>query len=243
MGFEGKCIDLHVHLGRSRDGASLSLVEIRRTMKRYGVSRAALFPIDEADAGPTYEKTNQKVLNAAASDSRLVPFARLNPASGRAVFQELDRCVKAGVRGIKLHPRSEKFSPAGAETLIDEIERRRLPVILHTSHEKNCRPLSWEKIFRRHPRIPFVLAHGGKDAFEEAISVAHRNRNVWLETSTLSYWRTSVILKKLGASRVVFGSDLPYSHPLLERLKLDILLEPGGRRRVYSENPLRILGE
>lgn len=212
-------------------------------MNRYGVSRAVLFPIDEVGAGPTYKKANQKVLNAASGEPSLIPFARLNPSAGRAAFQELDRCVKAGVRGIKLHPRAEKFSPAEVETLIDEIEGERLPLILHTSHESNCRPLSWEKVFRRHPRIPFVLAHGGKDAFEEAISVAHRNRNVWIETSTLSYWRTRVILRKLGASRVVFGSDLPYSHPALERLKLDLLLDAKARRRVYSENPRRILGE
>ena len=115
--------------------------------------------------------------------------------------------------------------------------------MLHSSHEPNCRPLEWEKIFRRHPRIPFILAHGGKDAFQEAIAVARRNPNVWLETTTLSYWRTKVILKKLGARRVVFGSDLPYSHPGVERFKLDLLLNHSDQQKVYSENPKRILGE
>ncbi len=123
-----------------------------------------------------------------------------------------------------------------------EIEREKLPVVLHSSHEKNCRPLEWEKIFKRFRKISFVLAHGGKAPSPEAIAVARRNPNVWLETSTLSYARTGMILQALGAGRVVFGSGLPYSQPAVERLKLDLLLNVSGRKKVYLENPKRILG-
>ena len=237
------CIDMHLHLGRSRDGASLALPELLNAMNRYQIERAVLFPIDEARAGPTYEKINGRILKAASKNRRIIPFVRLDPRAGRKAFQELERSRRAGARGVKLHPRSENFSPREAETLISEIEKERLPVILHSSHERNCRPLDWEKIFKRHRRIPFILAHAGKDAFLEAAGVTLRNRNVWLETSTLSYWRTQMILKKVGARRVVFGSDLAYSHPGIERLKLDLLLNSSDRRKVYSENPRRILGE
>jgi len=219
------------------------LGEIRRALDQNRISRAVLFPIDERDAGPTYEKTNERVLKASTSDSRLIPFARLNPKTGARAVAELHRSIRRGMRGVKLHPRAEKFSPPEAEPLIDEIESERLPIFLHSSHELNCRPLAWERIFRRHQRIPFVLFHGAKDAFEEAIAVARRNRHVWIETSTQSFWRSGVILKQLGASRVVFGSDLPYSHPALERMKLDLLLSPSERKRVFSDNPKRILGE
>ena len=212
-------------------------------MARYGISRAVLFAIDEAEAGPTYEKMNSRVLKTALSDSRLIPFARLNPQTGEKALRELARSVKAGIRGVKLHPRSEDFSPEESEGVIREIERERLPILLHTSHEKNCRPLAWGRIFRRYRKTSFILAHGAKDAFLEAIAVARRNPNVWLETSTLSYGRTGVILKALGAGRVVFGSDLPYSHPAVERLKLNLLLNASEQKKVYCGNPKRILGE
>lgn len=237
-----RTVDFHIHLGRSRDGARFTIYEVKKAMEVFRIDQAVVFGIDEAQAGPTYERTNQKVLKAVARNPRLIGFMRLNPRAGEKALGELMRCRKAGARGVKLHPRSESFSPEQAEDLIAEIERERLPIVLHTSHEVNCRPLSWEKIFRRHPRIPFVLAHGGKDAFEEAVTAARRHPHLWLETSTLSYWRTGVILKALSASRVVFGSDLPYSHPAVERLKLDLLLSPRERHRVYSENPRRILG-
>ena len=238
------CVDMHVHLGRSStDGAHLGLSEIRQAMRKNGVSQAVVFAIDESQPGPSYEKANERILKALAGDPDLLAFARLNPRAGERAVKELKRCARAGVRGVKLHPRSERFSPEEAEPLIREIEREKLPVILHSSHEKNCRPLSWQKIFKRHSKTPFVLAHAGKDAFQEAIAVARRNPNLWLETSTLSYWRTGRILRELGASRMVFGSDLPYSHPALERLKLDLLLNSSEREKVYSENPRRILGE
>jgi hypothetical protein len=144
---------------------------------------------------------------------------------------------------VKLHPRSENFSPAEADDLVAEIEKERLPIFLHTSHERNCRPLEWEKVFRRHPRTPFILAHGAKDAFEEAAVVAGRQKRLWVETSTLSSWRSRVLVKRLGAGRIVFGSDLPYSHPAVERLKLDLFLKPSERKKVYSENARRLLGE
>lgn len=234
---------MHLHLGRSKDGASLTLAQIQKVMDTYGISRAVVFAIDEKDAGPVYEKTNARVFQSAQGRSRLIPFGRLNTQPHEKAFRELRNCQQRGARGIKLHPRSEKFSPKNAEVLIDEIERMRLPVILHTSHEPNCRPLEWERIFKRHRRIPFILAHGGKDAFLEGIEVANRNSNVWLETSTLSYWRTGMILKKVGSQRAVFGSDLPYSHPLVERAKLDLLLSARAQKQVYLENPKKILGE
>ncbi len=234
---------MHLHLGRSKDGASLGLPEIQKAMDAYGISRAVIFAIDEKDSGPVYEKTNAHVFKAARGKAQFIPFGRLSVSPQEKSFRELKNCKARGARGIKLHPRSEKFSPKNAEILIDEIERMRLPIILHSSHEPNCRPLEWEGIFRRHKRIPFILAHAGKDAFREGIAVARRNSNVWLETSTLSYWRTSMILKEVGSQHVVFGSDLPYSHPLVERTKLDLLLSTRARKQVYFDNPKKILGE
>lgn len=238
-----KCWDAHLHLGVSRDGGVLALAGIRRAMDQCEIERGVLFAIDEPKPGVSFQNTNDKVLKAHSQEKRLAAFARLDPRFKAKAVAELKRCVRLGARGVKLHPRSEKFSPTQAEDVIKEAERQRLPIVLHTSHEENCRPSLWENIFKRHKRISFVLFHAGKDAYEEAIAVGQRNQNVWLETSTLSYFRTGVVLKKLGASRVVFGSDLPYSHPALEKLKLDLLLNERDRKKVFLENLKQILGE
>lgn len=186
---------------------------------------------------------NRLVKKASAVHSEFIPFLRLNPRAGQKAFTELTRGVRQGFRGVKLHPRAEKFGPRQAAGLISQIAKEKIPVILHSSHEENCRPLAWKSLFREYRRTFFVLAHGGKDAYAEAITVAGECPNVWLETSTLSYWRSGRILRALGASRLVFGSDYPYSHPLLEKMKLDLLMGTAERKKVYSDNPKKILGE
>lgn len=238
-------VDMHVHLGRSRDGASLRLEEIQRLLDQNDISHAVVFPIDEKNPGPSYRRMNSRVHDAVKGDRRLIGFCRLNPAEGDAAYRELERCAKLGFRGVKLHPRAEDFSPHEAEDLVAAIERMRLAVILHASHEHHCRPMAWQEIFLRHKKISFILAHAGKDAYLEAGEVAAACRNVYLETSTLSYRRTVVLLKKAGPRKMLFGSDAPYSHPAIELLKLELTLgkRAAMRRKIFSENPIRILGD
>lgn len=237
-------IDMHLHLGRSRDGAFLSTVGICRLLDLYGIHYGVVFPIDESRPGPSYKRLNTKVREALRKEKRLLGFCRLNPAHGEAAYQELKRSVRLGLRGVKLHPRAEDFSPHDAEDLIAAVEKERLPIVLHTSHEHHCHPIIWQGIFLRHKRISFILAHAGKDAYREAAAVASACPNVYLDTSTLSTWRTGVLLKKAGAAKIVFASDAPYSHPAIELLKFDLLLGKNHRmrRKIFWENPIKILG-
>ena len=56
-----------------------------------------------------YPPANDRVLEAAAaSDGRLVAFCRVDPHATRCA--EARRCLDAGARGIKLHPRAEQFT-------------------------------------------------------------------------------------------------------------------------------------
>ena len=57
-----------------------------------------------------YTAANDAVLAAcAASDGRLLPLARVSPNAEDAVA-EARRCLAAGARGFKLHPRSDAFT-------------------------------------------------------------------------------------------------------------------------------------
>ncbi|MDP3919853.1 MAG: TatD family hydrolase [Candidatus Omnitrophota bacterium] len=235
-------IDTHVHLGLSKDGEEITLKEIKELLNQYPIRSLLLFPIDELDHGTSYQKSNSKVLKAAEGDKRIYPVFRIDPHEPEAAFREIQRAAKVGARAIKLHPRSEDFSPHQAEEIIAEIERLRLPVILHTAHDRHSHPSSWERIFLRHKKICFILAHAGKDAFREAGEVSERLGNVFLETSTLSYSRTQELLKRVGADKMVFGSDPPYSHPAIEILKFDLILgkKSPARRKIFRENAKRI---
>ena len=79
-----------------------------------------------------YREANDLVIAVAAeSDGALVPYCRVDPHSGAVA--EARRALDAGARGIKLHPRAERFTldvPAVRE-LVAIAHERRLPVMIH----------------------------------------------------------------------------------------------------------------
>ncbi|MBI4431220.1 MAG: amidohydrolase family protein [Candidatus Omnitrophica bacterium] len=233
--------DFHVHLGKSRDGGSLTAAELGHQMRKSAIRRAVVFAVDELDIGLTFEPQNRKIIQLAERNPAIIPFCRLNPRNRSAALIELRRCYRSGFKGLKLHPRSEKIAYNSIDFLLEEVSGYGWPVIMHSSHEKNCMPALWEKTFKRFNKISFILAHGGKDSYQEAIDVARRRKNVFLETSTLSFNRTQVILRQLGPRRIVFASDAPYSHMLIERKKYELLCGKRDLQYIFEKNARRIL--
>ena len=234
-------IDFHTHLGCSRDEAKLALPALLRAMKEFEVAKSVVFPIDEKNPGSSYARCNTLIAKAIGKHSNLIGCARLNPNHRNAAFHEIERAADSGFRAVKLHPRSDQFNAHLTKPLFDAIGQNRLSVVLHTGHEPNCHPSEWTHIFKAFPKTFFILAHSGKDLFREAIELAKKLPNVYLDTSTLSYYRTNLILRNAGARKVVFASDVPYSHLGLEIKKFEYLLPRAKRKLVFSENARRIL--
>src|SRR5215216_447309 len=117
--------DAHTHIGADDpDGVKQSADELLALLERAG-ARAVVFPMHEP-AG--YPPANDRVLEAAArSDGRLVAYCRVDPHTDAVA--EARRCLDAGARGIKLHPRAERFTlsvPAVRE-LVALAHERRIP--------------------------------------------------------------------------------------------------------------------
>jgi predicted TIM-barrel fold metal-dependent hydrolase len=235
-------IDVHSHIGRSRDGAYQAPGKTLQAMREFRVARSIVFPIDEKDPGPSYVRMNRLIARLARKNPSLIGCARLNPNELDFACREINFASKNDFRAVKLHPRSDCFNVELAAPLFQSITENRLAVILHTGHEPNCHPNDWLYVFKSYPKTFFILAHSGKDVYAEAIEIAKELANVYLDTSTLSYYRTGVILKRAGAGKVVFASDIPYSHLGLEIQKFKFLLPNRKKQRqVFSGNIRRIL--
>jgi predicted TIM-barrel fold metal-dependent hydrolase len=85
---------------------------------------------------------------------------------------------------------------------------------------------------------------GGYFHVDEALDVAEQFPNIILETSAMPYpekIRTAV--ERIGAERVVFGSDGPVSSPALERQKVVIAaLGEEAAALVMGGNAAALLG-
>src|SRR5256714_10768853 len=100
--------DAHLHLGTDIDGMVGDYDQLEELMARYGVSRAFMFCLDEPDRHPSFSAANDRTLAfAERSNGRLIPFVRLD--LNESPIDEARRCLDAGARGIKLHPRAPKF--------------------------------------------------------------------------------------------------------------------------------------
>ena len=96
-----------------------------------------LFAVDERLSGRP-RVSNESVLELAeANPDVIIPFASVDPTRGPEAVEEARRLVAGGrVRGLKLHPPLQQFSPDDriAYPLYEVFAEARLPVLFHTGH-------------------------------------------------------------------------------------------------------------
>jgi predicted TIM-barrel fold metal-dependent hydrolase len=184
---------------------------------------------------------------AAAFPDRLIPFVRLNPNYPADMPGLVERSIELGVKGIKLHPTTTLAHPAGDATvaLLRLAAAADLPVLFHCGDDPYTTPQSLGLAAELVPDAAIVFGHmGGYFHVLDAIEVAKRHDNVYLETSAMPY--PELIRRavgEVGAHRVVFGSDGPGCNPRLELQKVQGLgLAAEDEAAVVAGNALRLLG-
>ena len=209
-------IDAHTHLGLDEDGFALTPEALIESLDEIGPdARACTFPLHDPDRNPAYRVPNDRVLAAAAaSDGRLIPYCRLDPADGAA--QEAERCLAIGARGIKLHPRAQSFG-FGSEVAADIFGVARdagVPILIHAG--RGMPPMdSLAELALRFPEVPLVLAHAGIAGQGMFASRLAGHPSVLYDTSTLSPTDVVELYARVAAERIVFASDIPYGRPTM----------------------------
>jgi predicted TIM-barrel fold metal-dependent hydrolase len=101
------------------------------------------------------------------------------------------------------------------------------------------------RLARRHPRAELILGHAGIGNFDlHAVELLQPEANLSFETSGGFSWVAKHAVEKLGAERVLFGSEYPLQDPFLELEKLKRLgLGPSELTLVLGGNIRRLLGE
>jgi uncharacterized protein len=189
---------------------------------------------------------NDYIVEAVAQyPERLLGFGQVNPRAPDAV-EEIGRFAAAGLRGLKLHPTLHGYHFAD-HGLLDPIfgacERHGLVVLVNTLDDPFCAPLAVEEISRVFPDVPVVLAHMGTVwNVPEALLVAERARQVYLETSSTQLLELRMAYRRVGADKLVMGTDWPGSDFVLERQKLArAIADPADRALVEGGNLSRLL--
>lgn len=242
-------------------------------MDEAGIDKTVIFGLDyefKFRGKIGYKEVNDIVAGYVnAYPKRLIGLAAIDPRRGKAAIQELERCVeKLGFAGVKLwtltgfYPDDPKFYP-----FYQRVEELGGVLLYHTgmgpsmTYLKYCRPEYVDTVAVDFPKIKIIMAHIGDPWINEAIAVATKNPNVYVDISgwepafkvaPFAFFQTLVQTKlSCGIEKILFGSDWPMFTPVLslenwvkgiKNLKLPPPLKLMGLPEFTDEEKNKILG-
>jgi uncharacterized protein len=234
-------IDAHCHAGHGEEmsapWSTRADPEITlRHMAEAGIDRTVIFPINNRE----YEKPNEEIAEICGQHpGRFIGFAKHDPQTEAGRIRKMLRreVENLGLKGVKLHrlPTRE---------VLDAVAELQLPILYHPEKVANFHMIAAE-----YPNINFIMAHLGSFASHdwnehlEAISVARRYPNVYLETSSVVFFKfLEMAAQELGPGKLIFGSDGPEVDSRVELYKIKLLkLAPADEARVTGGNIARLL--
>jgi predicted TIM-barrel fold metal-dependent hydrolase len=236
--------DAHTHIGQNDpDGMRQSSDELLLGLRQAQARGAFVFPMHEPDG---YPPANDAVLEAARhSEGLLIPFCRVHP--DERPVDEAERCLDAGARGIKLHPRAEGFTLDHPEVrkLAALADERRLPVLIHAGRGIPALGLHAVELAERFPGARLILAHAAICDLSWIWRVAADHPNLLFDTA---WWLPSDMLtlfSLIPPGQILFASDAPYGNTAISaafqlRCALRAGLSAEQIRSITSEQALRI---
>lgn len=207
-------IDSHVHLKHGDMNATEYTPEqIVSVMDGAGVERSVVFAMS------TTTRRSIEMASAAAErfPDRLIPFVYGLPSYERPVIAELRAAiVELGFRGIKLHVGECRLREYIADPVFALAGELAVPCLIDLGGDL----ATGERIATSFPQTKLIYAHFGRylctdvPLLEGFLALAERHANVWLDTAgVVLSWTIRAAVQRLGAERVLFGTDSPYPRP------------------------------
>lgn len=205
--------DCHIHLGASGPwipgfDLSVTITQLIKLMDKSNIEKAVVF--SNPLPGSKYPHANDYIISCMHKyPERLIGFGRIDPRYGSEITTEIERLGNNGIIGIKLHPVVESFYPDHPfflpvyEALLNSGIRL---ILTHSSNGGFAEATRWANIAETFPQLTIILAHLNEACFP----LLRQFSNVYVDTSASS---PQLIEKayKIDSSKVLFGSDYPYT--------------------------------
>jgi predicted TIM-barrel fold metal-dependent hydrolase len=239
-----RLLDVHTHIGSNDpDEYRCTRQELVERLERID-AQAIVFPMHEPDG---YPPANDMVIaESEASDGRLFPFCRLDPAA--KPLEEARRALDAGARGIKLHPRAEDFSLHHPELqpVFELAHERRLPILCHAGRGIPALGRHSIEMCSRYPGLRLILAHAGISDLSWIWREAADHPNLFFDTAWWSPSDVQALFALVPPGQILMASDAPYATPawgatMALRHGLQVGLSPEVLRELAGGQALRLL--
>ena len=185
--------------------------QLTTLLETLGFAGAFTFCLDEPDREPAFRSANDRTLAAAErSQGLLLPFVRLDLESD--AIGEAKRCLDLGARGIKLHPRAQRFS-IGDERLgpVFELARERdVPILVHGGRGLPPIAADLAGLVERNEGVQLIIAHAGIADMAGLAGRLSGVPGVYFDTSVMSGIDLLDLFHQVAPEQVLYASDYPY---------------------------------
>jgi len=208
-------------------------------------------------------ETNDYILDSIARyPTRLVGFCGIQPRAGDAAIAEVERCAKAGARGIgEMRSDVQGFDLADKaimEPLVGAALKHGLILLTHSSEpvghqytgKGSITPDVLYSFVLNFPDLKLVCAHwgGGLPFYALMPEVAAALTNVFFDTAaTIFLYRPQIfeqVSHIIGSDKILFGSDYPLISPSRIIAQIEsVELTEEDRRKILGGNALKLLSE
>jgi predicted TIM-barrel fold metal-dependent hydrolase len=207
-------------------------------------------------------ETNDYILESIARyPRRLVGFCAVQPNAGEAAIAEIERCARAGIKGVgEMRPDIQLFDPGDEmfmAPLVEVMKEHRLVFLTHASEpvghtypgKGTVTPEVLYPFITSFPDLPVVCAHwgGGLPFYALMPEVKQAMGNVFFDTAASPFLYTpevyTRVVQLVGEDKVLFGTDYPLLAPrrLLNEIN-SLNLPEETKRLILSGNARRLLG-
>ena len=275
-------IDIHIHIQPLEMFKPHALELIKRGRKNFeqierfskdprafltflddcGIERAGLINYVSPDVIGFTAEVNDWIARYCSTDPRrLLAFGSVHPKYVADAGAEVDRLAKLNIRGLKVHPSHQLYSPNayrdGLGPLAAVYERAQangLPVMVHTgtsvfpgARNAHAQPILADDISVDYPDLVVILAHGGRPLWmDEAFFLVRRHKNMYMDISGIPPQKLLEYFPRLEeiADKVLFGTDWP--GPGVPDVKgniekfMAVPMSDAARRKILYDNAARL---
>ena len=221
-------VDAHVHISDNGSWFNTDLkadpLLLLERMDTSEISRALILPT----FGNCSNETVAKVCND--HPERFIGFATFDVHNITKTKEDM-KAAKSyhNLKGIKLHPRFQKFSPVDEKVfpVYEKAEEFGWPIIFDGLSNSPVIPMrkltpdNYDLLTKRFKELKIIIAHLGGQRYWDAYWIARANKNVYLDISYIFEFYQSLphvleefryIMETLD-EKLIYGSDFPSCDP------------------------------
>jgi len=275
-------IDIHIHIQPLHMFKPHALELIKRGRKNFdfiekvssdpaaflkfldecGIERAGLINYVSPEVIGFPPEVNDWIANYCKADPRrLLAFGSVHPKYVADAGAEVDRLAKIGIRGLKIHPSHQVYSPNAYRdgwgplaAVYERASANGLPVMIHTgtsifpgARNLHAQPMLADDVSIDFPNLVVILAHGGRPLWmNEAFFLVRRHKNMYMDISGIPPQKLLEYFPRLEeiADKVLFGTDwpgpgVPDVRGNIEKF-MAVPLSGVARRKILYDNAARL---